>query len=172
VFRKFDYAVNLIAEPFGNLKYRNRTALILLKDSQGRFILGTSGFYPDGIVRMIGGGIDEGEELIVGAIREIKEEIGISATPEELVELAMISISGEYKGETYTTIIYVYFLDSDEDDYLAGDDVTEIIRLTEEQYRDLVKRFFALDSASWRDYGQVYGFVHQVALEEYLEKNI
>jgi len=35
----------------------------------------------------VGGGIDEGEELVAAAVRETKEEIGVVIAPGELVEL-------------------------------------------------------------------------------------
>lgn len=179
MFTKHKYHIELVAEPFANLRYRDRTTLILCRDGGGKYVLGTEhGFYPGGIARMIGGGIDKEEKPVEGAIREVKEEIGIDVTPEELIELAQFDITGSFKNKKYKHVIFVYFLNSDKDDYVAGDDVSEIIRYTEEEYKELIKRFFALKpnhiyvkdnyTFSWRDYGNVYGFVHQVTLEEYL----
>ncbi len=181
MFKKYKYHIDLVAEPFANLRYRDRTTLILCRDSAGKYILGTEyGFYPKGIVRMIGGGINKEEKVIDGAIREIKEEIGIDVTPKELIELAQFDITGTFKNEIHKHSIFVYFLNSKKDDYIAGDDVSEIIRYTEDEYRDLVKRFFELKpnhiyvkgdyTFSWRDYGNLYGYVHQVTLDEYLKK--
>lgn len=180
MFTKIKYHIDLVALPFANLRYRDRTALIFCKDNKGKYILGTEhGFYPEGIARMIGGGIDKDERPIDGAIREIKEEIGIEVSPKELIELVQFDITGSYKSKRYKHSIYVYFLNSDKDDYVAGDDVSEIIKFTEEEYRGLIKRFFELKpediyvkddyTFSWRDYGNVYGYVHQVTLDEYLK---
>lgn len=181
MFPKYKYHIDLVAEPFANLRYRDRTTLILCKDRDGRYVLGTEhGFYPEGIARMIGGGIDKEEKPVDGAIREVKEEIGIDVTTKELVELVQFDITGSFKNKRYKHSIFVYYLDSSKDDYVAGDDVSEIIRYTEAEYKELVKRFFALKADhiyvkddytfSWRDYGNVYGYVHQVTLEEYLRR--
>src|SRR5689334_12183367 len=119
MFKKYKYNIDLVAEPFANLRYRDRTTLILCRDNDGKYILGTEyGFYPKGISRMIGGGVDKNEKVIEGAIREVKEEIGIDVTPKELVELAQFDITGLFKGKTYSHSIFVYFLNSDKDDYV------------------------------------------------------
>lgn len=183
MLKKYKYNITLSAEPFENLRYRDRTVLILCRDAEGKYILGAKNeFYPEGIVRMLGGGINKDEEVIDAAIREIQEEMGITAAPGEMLELAEFDITGEYKDKIYKTKIFVYFLNSDKDDYLAGDDVTEIVRYSEKEYRDLIKRFFDLKpnnlynhgdlTFSWGDFGKVYGFVHQITLNEFLTKNI
>lgn len=183
MFKKYIYKIDLVNRPFANLKYRDRTTLVLCRDGKGKFILGTEyGFYPEGIVRMVGGGIDKDEEVVAGAIREIKEELGVDINPEELVELAEVEITGTYQKKTYNHSIFLYFLNSKKDDFVAGDDVSEIIRYSEKEYRDLIKRMFSLkpdhiytkgyNTFSWHDWGKVYGFVHQVALDEFLAKNI
>lgn len=183
MFKKYKYDIDLVSEPFENLRFRDKTVLILCKDAEGKYILGAKKeFYPEGIVRMLGGGVDKDEEVVDAAIRETKEEIGIDVTPEELVELAEIEVTGVFKDKTYKTKMFVYFLNSEKDDYLAGDDVSEVVRYSEQEYKDLIKRFFDLKSDyvydqdgltfSWGDYGKVYGFVHQVTLDELLTKNI
>ncbi|HKC04598.1 MAG TPA: NUDIX hydrolase [Patescibacteria group bacterium] len=183
MFKKYKYDINLVTEPFENLRYRDRTVLILCRDAQGKFILGAKhGYYPQGIVRMLGGGVDNGENVVDAAIRETEEEIGIKADPSELTELAEIEVTGTYKNKTYKTKMFVYFLNSDKDDYLAGDDVSEVVRYAEQEYRNLIKRFFELKpddiyksstkEFSWGDFGKVYGFVHQVTLEELLARKI
>ena len=170
MFKKYKFDIDLATDAFDNLKYRDRTTLILCRDRDGKFILGTkAGYYPDGIVRMLGGGVNKEEEVVDGAIREIKEEIGIDATKEELIELAQIDVTGKFEDKIYKTSIFVYFLNSDKDDYLAGDDVTDVVRYSETEFRDLIKRFSEIRPGPWQDFGKVYGFVHQVTLDEFLK---
>ncbi len=180
MFKKLNYDIDLVAEAFHNLRYRDRTVLILCRDRSGKYILGTKkGVYPKGICRMIGGGLDKNEKVIEGAIREINEELGLFVNPEELIELIKIKVTGIYNNKTYKTEVFVYFLNSEKDDYLAGDDVSEIIRLSEKEYKNLVKRFYDLksddffnqkgDEFSWGDYGKVYGFIHQETLNTLLK---
>ena len=59
---------------------------------------------------------------------------------------------------------------------ISGDDVSDVVRMDEAEYRQLVANYFGLASDnffehpggkfSWGDYGKVYGFIHQAALDE------
>ena len=52
-----------ISKPFGNL-YRNRCVLVAAFDDSHNLLLGAKpDFYPPGIVRLLGGGVDEGENI-------------------------------------------------------------------------------------------------------------
>lgn len=63
--------------PFGNL-YRERHTLLLIVDRNGMIITGQKpGFYPDGITRLNGGGVDPEETFKQAAIREIREEMNV-----------------------------------------------------------------------------------------------
>lgn len=172
----YEYKIDLVAPPFGNLKYRDNTILVVCKDSDGKFLLGASPEYPDGIVRLMGGGVNSGEELTHAAIREVKEEMNIDTTSDELKQLAQVNIEGHYQGETFRHTVTIYYLDSQKDDSVAGDDVSEIVAYSEDEYKQLIHRFNSLKSDhlsahdgsgfSWGDYGKVYAFIHQVALDE------
>jgi len=183
MFKKYEYNIHLVAEPFENLKYRDRTALILCRDGKGNYILGASDQYPEGIVRMVGGGIDTSETVAEGAMRELSEEIGVTVEPKEMIELAEVYVTGDYNGKQYKHRVFVYFFNSKKDDYLAGDDVDDVVSLSEKEYRELVQTFLHLKDDylydnqkgtiySWGDYGKVYGFVHQVALDEVLDRGL
>lgn len=182
MFKQIDFKFDLFANPFDNLKYRDRTTLILSRDGNGKLLLGASDQYPSGIVRMIGGGVDKEEDVLMAAIREVKEETGADITSEELVELVAINLEGTFSEANYKHTISVYFLNSTKDNLLAGDDVSEIVAMTEDEYRGLVANMRSLkadhmssteESAySWGDFGKVYGFVHEVALDEALSKGL
>ncbi len=175
MFKQYNFSINLVARPFDNLKYRERTCLLVCKNSEGKYLLGASNEYPKGIVRLMGGGVDKGEDLLKAAIREVKEETGAEITESELEELAAVKVEGVFEGITYTHTVYLYFLNSSKDDLVAGDDVSEVVQYTEEDFNDLISRFKNIDDNlmskgddpySWGDYGKVYAFVHQVALDE------
>lgn len=182
MFNIYDYNIDLVARPFDNLKYRDKTVLVVCKDSAGRFLLGASKQYPEGIVRLMGGGVDKEEELLHAAIREVKEETNIDITPEELIELAQVRIAGNFQGQTYNHTVNLYFLNSKKDDLIAGDDVSDIVAYTEEEYNNLISNFKNLkpdhlssedgDGYSWGDFGKVYAFVHQTAIDEIDQRNL
>lgn len=170
------YSIDLSNEPFDNLKYRDRTALVLCVDEKQNYILGGhNSYYPAGIVRMIGGGIDNSETETEGAVREVKEEIGLTIQANDLSELVAIKVIGTYQKKIYTTKIFVYSLQVKYSDLKVGDDVHNLVQYTENEYKNLIKRFydlskFKVDNSqkvffSWGDYGKVYGFIHEVALK-------
>lgn len=183
MFKIVTLQLTLATYPFGNLRFRDRTALILCRDEAGKLLLGREdGFYPQGIFRMIGGGIDDGEAVIDGTIREIKEELGVNVKNDELIELAEVELEGTFHEKVYTTKIFVYYLKLTLAECVASDDVSELISCTEEEYRELIDRFFQLRDDhiykkddfefSWGDYGRAYGFVHQLALEEVIKRGL
>ncbi len=178
-----DHKVKLVAQPFGNLKYRDKSVLILCKDNKGKFILGAKmDHYPPNIVRLVGGGVNENETVTEAAIRELKEEMNITVENNSLIPLIQVNITGEYYDTTYKTQIHIFYYKLANPTYVAGDDITGIVRYSEEEYQKLIMRYFALndeqmfiengDAFSWGDYGKVYGYIHRIALDELRARNL
>lgn len=183
MFKKYEYKINLAYTPFWNLRFRDRTALVLCRDGAGNFVLGTkAGYYPEGICRMLGGGIDSNEQPIDAVKREINEEMNINVTEDELEELFEIRIEASLADKKYQHTVYVYFLNSTKDDYVEGDDVSSFVRLSEDGFRELLKNYSELENShlfedgdnsfSWGDYGRVYGHIHQMTLDEVLKREL
>lgn len=183
MFKVINCKVELSHLPFENLRYRDRTVLILPKDKDDKFLLGAKkDIYPDGIVRMLGGGIDKNEEMLEAAIRETAEETGLELEPDRFIPLIQVNVEGKFDGETFTHTAYIYFLQLEKEKPVSGDDVSEIIKMNEEDYRQLVANYFALANDhyfeypggkfSWGDYGKVYGFIHESALDEVLARDL
>lgn len=180
MFTIYPYKIDLISEPFANLKFRDKTVLILIRNSKGQFILESGDYYPPGISRMLGGGVEVNEDVTDAAVREIREEIGLHIEKEMLQELVQVHIEGIYKTKVYKTQISVFSLKVPIDSFHLGDDVSEVSLYSEDQYRELVKKYLELKadhfkkaidySFSWKDYGRVYGFVHEMALDEFLKR--
>lgn len=172
-----EYTLNIqIDKPFGNL-YRKRHILIICKDIQGNFVLGAKpNFYPKNIVRLLGGGVKDGESELDAGVREIKEELSISVDKTNLVPLASIKVTATNSESEYSMTTYLYFLQLKDDSAKAGDDVEGLAKLTREEYEKLIQVYYNLSQDnwyegeeghySWHDYGQVYGPIHKIALEE------
>jgi 8-oxo-dGTP pyrophosphatase MutT (NUDIX family) len=168
-----------IEKPFGNL-FRKETVLVACKTSKGTFLFGEKkGFYPDGIFRLIGGGVEESDNSLVEAAKaEVKEETGFETKISDLIELGMVDIRAtDEEQKKYHHMIHLFFLKIPENEKLkANDDLTNIIELNLEQTKKLVEKYKNIPKNSrgmegglefsWYDYAQVYGPVHQFVLEK------
>jgi 8-oxo-dGTP pyrophosphatase MutT (NUDIX family) len=165
-----------IKNPIGNL-YRKKHVLILVVNCDGKFILGKkNGFYPDGISRLLGGGIDDGESPQDAAQREIKEELLIDLPVSNFIELCSVktvaqTTEGQMEMETW---IFFVRLDSNAK-ITASDDVSSLVALDSSEFEDLVNNIKNLSgefitekfSFLWSDWGKVYGPIHEYAIREF-----
>lgn len=166
-----------IHNPFGNL-YRTNHVLILVRDTDGSFILGDKpGFYPEGIVRIIGGGISDEESFSEAAIRELDEELHLKKRTKDLYPLAMITTDADTAKQHFQLTTSIYFLQLHGENVTPGGDIRRIVRLNDRGMRRLIKKYYDLDdnnwyhgpegNHSWGDYGKVYGFLHEITLKEF-----
>ncbi len=174
---KYELKIGVI-KPFGNL-YRKRHVLILCKDIDGKIILGGKEEYPEGICRLLGGGVEENESYENAAVRELGEEIGVDLDPKKLIPMALIDVRAMDGSKIYSMATMLYFVQLNNNNIKAGDDVTDLLRYDEEQFSELIERFKNLkedfwykNEFSWHDYGKVYGFIHEVALKELRARNL
>lgn len=176
MFKKIDFSLDLVGSPFENLRYRDRSVLILIKNSKDKYLFGVKKFYPNEIKRMIGGGVDKDEEVLEAAAREIQEELGISVLQSELQSLLEFNITGKYKGEVFKTSIFTCYLDIGDKTYNPGDDVSAVAEFTRVECQKIAEEMAKVsetsffengeNSFSWADYGKVYGFVLKESLSE------
>ena len=165
-----------IKNPIGNL-YRKKHVLVLVVDSDGNFILGKkNGFYPEGISRLLGGGIDDGEGPQDAAQREIKEELLVDLPVSNFKELCSVktvaqTIEGQMEMETW---IFSVRLDPSTK-LTASDDVSSLEILNSSEFQNLVNNIKNLSgefvtekfSFLWSDWGKVYGPIHEYAIREF-----
>ena len=169
------FNINLASEPFENLRYRDRTVLLVLRNSKGEFILEGSRFYPPGIYRLLGGGVEADENPIEAALREMQEETGIRLPSDVFHEIAEITVNGFYKNNKYSMTSYIYDVRTPIDKFEQSAEVIDTITLSLENFKLLIDRCNNISadkihnlpdySYSWADFGKVYGFIQQVALE-------
>lgn len=166
-----------IQSAFGNL-YRKKLVLIAARDLEGNILIGSKpDFFPEGISRMLGGGVNEEEDEKLGALRELKEELGVNATADELQPLLQVNVHAEDKDRnTFDNSIFIYFYQLKNRSYKAGDDVKSIVKLTVDELYELGRKYEELTEDSWYegvegkhswgDYGKVYGPVHKFTAEK------
>lgn len=170
------YPIKLTVQQFVPVMLRQRQALILVTNpTHTTFTLGRKKAYPEGICRLVGGGIEPNEDPRVGAARELAEELSISVTPEKLTPLAQIDaeITSLHDNSTVSFLMYVYSITLTADQLTAADDLDELVSLDLASYSTLLDRYKSLPSQpttqgfNWFDYGQLYGPVHAIALAEF-----
>jgi 8-oxo-dGTP pyrophosphatase MutT (NUDIX family) len=160
---------------FGNMA-RDRHVLFVIKDEAGKYLLGAKpDFYPEGIYRFSGGGVDSSETPTQAAIREAAEELSLNITSQNLTPLAEITTEAVFQGKTIQNVTTLFLLQiADVTAIQAGDDIAYLQPMTREELQALVERYRSLPDEKfvddgyeqyWRDYGEMYAFIHQVALD-------
>jgi ADP-ribose pyrophosphatase YjhB (NUDIX family) len=172
-----------IQSAFGNL-YRKKLALIAARDLEGNILIGSKpNFFPEGISRMLGGGVKDDEDEALGALRELEEELGVEATVEDLKPLLQVNVHAEdQEGKIFENSTYIYFFQLKDNNYKAGDDVKSIIKLSVDELSELGDKYEALTEDnwyegvegkhSWGDYGRVYGPIHKFTAQKIKELNL
>lgn len=143
---------------------------VLIRNQDNMFILGTKEMYPEGIARLVGGGLDEDTPL-KGAIREVQEELQIALTPDQLTPLARVAYHISHSEDIVFTA-HLFFASIDQPVH-PSDDLDGIIELSELELEKLIEKYAQLTSQtlpdlgfSWKDYGIIFGDLHQIALDK------
>ena len=170
-----------IKEPFGLLKREADTVVVLARDNKGLWLLGEkSHFYPEGIVRMLGGGMDANEgNPLIAIQRELQEETGVEIDEDKLVPLIHAEIIGKLPANGIAkTSVFVFYVQLPGSE-VAADDISGFARYTDQELLALVQRYEQLPSdmvirgdepdATWADYGKVWGPIHKAAFERVKE---
>ena len=167
-----------IIKAFKNLK-RDKTVNVVLKNHENKYVLGAKPqYYPKGIYRLLGGGVDSGESVQKAAVREIREEIGVDLSPGTIEHIGTLDVSArDSVGKNYSTIIELVFINTQISDYKISDEIGGFIELDEQEFTEMIKRYENLSNGlspdmNWGDYGKVYAEVHRIALELTKDKRL
>jgi 8-oxo-dGTP pyrophosphatase MutT (NUDIX family) len=167
----------IVKKAFGNL-YRSKCVLIAVGTSEDKILLGAKpSFFPPTITRLLGGGVDEGEDIATAAVRELEEELGVSLDVSDLTPLFDLETRAtDETGKVFNNNTYVYYVNIGNQSYKAGDDVTSIDALSVDELYDLGVRYEQLPESlfyigregefSWQDYGKMYGPIHKIAADK------
>ena len=174
--------------PITNMVRENKQVghvMIAIADHEGRIILGGKpSLFPPGIIRFVGGGVDEDETPQHAACRELSEELGIVLSEEQLLPLAIVAITGVTPETSYPLTEYLFYAKVPQGQQIkAGDDVETIEAIRLDELPALVERYRTLDptlrSNEWDrypyrclDYGNIYGRVHEIAYEEIRKRGL
>lgn len=173
------FKLNLsIEKPFGNL-FRAETVLIICHTANNTILLGDKvGFYPEGISRLLGGGVEKSDTSLVDAAQsELEEETCYRPSKKSLKHVAQFVISArDSQKKRYSHTAHVFYCKiPPEVTVQASDDVTHISEATVDQLKTLAQKYSTLSKEaiasdgslqySWYDFGQVYAPIHSFAAQ-------
>jgi len=162
---------------FGNIA-RDRHVLLVIKDHNGDYLLGEKpDFYPTGICRLVGGGIEKDEAPLDAAIREAREELTIAITEKNLKPVAQVITNAKLDTNNLNNTTFIYLLTGIDDLKLQpNDDIKALKKFSKKDLAELIEKYNNLDDKNlyfgedgykhyWNDYGKMYFFIHQVVLD-------
>jgi len=145
---------------------RTAEVVLALRRPDGRIVVHTKAFYPDGVYRLLTGGCKSGEDLVEAALREGWEETGTHLTIERFV--AVIHNRFQHGLDTIRFDSYLFLL-SDEGQELHSNDPDEAI--TDYQFvtpTELIAVADQLDALApeWADWGHFRAVSHRLLAQE------
>jgi len=145
--------------------------VLLVRRPDGRYLLHTKTFYPEGAYRLMTGGINAGEDLIQAALREAREETGLVVEMERFLGvLAQRFVHGDEGFDFTSYLIELAELDGtlgvqDEHEQISG-----LRHVAPEDLSIIADELAALDGR-WHDWGVIRAAAHRLAARALEEKS-
>lgn len=165
------------ASPIKALRQERDGVFVLVRNSQNQWVLGRKKVYPDGVSRLVGGKMEDGENPIESAQRELLEETGGQVDEDRLVPLVHAEVFGQHEGTQVSISVFVFYA-SVNAPLQADSDVDELVYLTDIEVREFLHKLGDLSSediikddapTSWADWGRVWAPIHSAAFERVKE---
>ena len=137
-------------------------AMVVLRKN-GRLLLNTKEFYPQGTFRIPTGGVKQGESVEAALTREVGEETNLNV--EVMRFLCLITYNAPERAEPFTT--YAFQLSERSGELRVNDPKERISAWQEvepEALRDVADRLAGLDG-EWRAWGIFRSTVHRVVAD-------
>lgn len=173
--------LNLITCP-DNLK-REGYALFACIDERGLLAIGSkTRWYPKGIFRLAGGGIQKGEDPQTAALREFEEEFSLKLTKNELLPLVEIVIKAETHEGRFVESFYIFTGRIESSKVIANDDLDAIEYVEKNEFDAINNRLKDIDDIpdkdprlspqEWRDYGTLFSTIQKIVGAELKINNL
>ncbi|MHB0856590.1 MAG: NUDIX hydrolase [Anaerolineae bacterium] len=149
----------------GVLRKRASEVVIVLRRKNGRYLVHTKGFYPQGVFRLLTGGIEAGEDLLEALQRETKEETGLEVAIQRfLAVLHNRFVCGE---EAVTFTSYLFLLQERDGVLGSHDDTESITGFREVDLAGLLVLAEELEALEpdWGDWGRFRATAHRLTAE-------
>ncbi len=140
---------------------RRAEVVLAIRNDRNKVLLHTKSFYPDGVFRLLSGGINWDETVERALLREAKEETGLDVSIEQFVAL----IEYANADSAYPFASYVFLLKGDEDRptlQRGKERITAFKSVSAEGLRVTARALRSLP-ARWREWGVFRAVAHELA---------
>lgn len=148
------------------MKPRRGEVVMVVPNQQGLIWLHTKDFYPEGVYRLMTGGLETAEIPHLALLREVKEETGFKVEIDRC--LAVITHTFSNNEQTLPFVSYVFFTTPGQGYPRLIDQGEAISDFRAVPVRDLAKVARRLRSLRGRfsDWGEFRAIAHEVTLEQ------
>lgn len=154
---------------FNNKTDRRGEVVVLLENLQHRVLLHTKPQFPNGVYRLVSGGIEKNEPLYSGLAREVFEETGFHFTQSQFVGLILYKfIHGQ---QTMPFISYLFQINGIDKDPVIQDKTENISGFKWIKRDELYNTFQQLLDVpqDWKDWGTFRAVPHKIFYENFVK---
>jgi 8-oxo-dGTP pyrophosphatase MutT (NUDIX family) len=150
-----------------NTKSRRGEVVMVVPNRQGHVWIHTKSFYPEGVYRLMTGGLEAGEEPHKALRREVEEETGFKIKIDRCLAVITYSLSG--KGETLPFVSYIFLttpIPGNPHPTDPEEPITEFQAIPVEALADITLQLRSLKNHRFSDWGIFRAIAHQLAWEQ------
>jgi len=165
--RRYTYRVGrrFFDDSKSDTKVRVAEVIILLRRRNGNYLVHTKAFYPEGVYRLMSGGIKPGEDLLASLRREAREETGLCVRIERFLGILHYEFIW---GDDRVAFASYLFLVGEMGGVLRCNDAHEQItgfrEVTLADIASLARQLEALPE-DWADWGRFRAAAHRMVVE-------
>jgi 8-oxo-dGTP pyrophosphatase MutT (NUDIX family) len=146
-------------------KRRAAEVIMLLERKSGLYLVHTKAFYPQGVYRLISGGIKAGEDLVAAVRRETDEETGLDISIQAFLAVFQFHFTHNDVSVPFTSFLFHV---RETGGVLANQDPTEAITdfrdVTLDELEHIAERLEEL-APDWIDWGRFRAAPHRFVLD-------
>lgn len=144
---------------------RRGEVVLVIQRPDGRTLLHTKRFYPQGIYRLPSGGVHPHEPVLSGVTREAREETGLEVLVERL--LGVLEYEFRHGGRRLYFVSYVFLVRAGSDQPVVQDpdeQITGFRYATAQEIRRVAAQLRGLPP-EWDDWGRYRALAHDLAAD-------
>jgi 8-oxo-dGTP pyrophosphatase MutT (NUDIX family) len=144
---------------------RRGEVVMAIRRPDGRVLLHTKRFYPEGIFRLPSGGVQPDEAVLTGMAREAEEETGLDVTVDRF--LGTVEYEFRHGRRRLPFVSYVFVLKADNSAPVAqdsGEEITGFRYVSPSELRMVAAQLRALP-AEWSDWGHFRAPPHDLVAD-------